>query len=336
LEELLKVDAYNFSSVFGGQERYLEILAQKLSSRGHTVAISGSPARILRQQAKRHIARNVVSVELLNGNRALYLRGWRTSKADVRLYVQHSSVCDSQGGGWRVRIREFLLRHLLNKMDAVIRVSNNSLPDHFAPGRIKTVYNGVASLPLKKNRTSDRPLTFLMVGALTENKNQVLGLELLQRLEASRLIVVGDGPRRDELRDIARKLGVADRVHWTGFVSDPGPLYEEADFLLLLSKFEAFPFAVLEAMSFGLVVIATPVGGVSEAITHDKDGIILDSWDIDELFQTVQRLWNQPETRAQLAKCARKTVAERFTAERMVDGFIATISDTIKNSRSGR
>lgn len=328
------IHVVNYSNVFGGQERYIETLRAALEQRDINCFCSGAPLRLtkLKETAKAHGASNN-QVEILNGNRALYLHAWRSSIAAVRVYVQHSHVQDAQGHPIKQWVRKLLLRLLLTRMDVVVRVCDNALPDGYALGKVHTIHNGVhlPDLPdVPDSPAADRPFTLLMVGAVNENKNQRLALQLLAQLPDVHLVVVGDGPERAELEQWAVAHGVASRVRWTGFLEDPSPFYLQADALLMLSAFEAFPYAVLEAMAHALPVVGTRVGGVPEAITHEQDGLLLPARDIESLSAAVQRLQADPAWRAHLGQRARQTVRERFTVETMTDRLLNVISQAAR------
>lgn len=323
--------AANFSTVFGGQERYLESLFTELQRRGVNCEFTGGPECLTQLVARtKQVGKLGPRVELLNGNRALYLRAWRRRTTDLRVYVQHSNILDGQQSPLKRWIRKLLLRLLLTRVDAVIRVCQQSLPDRYAPGKIHTIYNGVSLPALPAVTEVKRPFTLLMVGAINDNKNQLLALRLLEKQPDIRLILVGDGPRKAQWQQWASDKGLASRIDWTGFVDQPEVYYPQADALLMLSRFEAFPYVVLEAMSYGLPVIAVPVGGVPEAITHERDGLVLTSCELQELNQAVQRFTDNPEWRRQLGCNARQTVSECFTLEQMVDSLLGVIEKTAR------
>lgn len=323
---------FNFSAAFGGQERYIESLADEFERRQLSLSFTGGAGRLLKiRQCSPTVRQDTYSVELLNGNRSLYLRAWRKSNADIRVYVQHSLVQDAQGNPAKQWVRKVLLRLLLTRMDIVLRVCEGALPERYAPGKIRTVYNGVSLPDLPSTPPVGRPFTLLMVGAVNENKNQRLALQLLEQESDLRLLVVGDGPERAVLEQWAHSHGVNARVHWAGFVDDPSPFYLQSDALLMLSAYEAFPYVVLEAMAHAIPVVGTRVGGVPEAITHEQDGLLLPSRDLASLSAAVLRLRDQPQLRAQIGQRARQTVAERFTVEKMTDHLLDVISMVARN-----
>ncbi len=327
MTQRLIISAYNYSSVFGGQERFIETFFLQLNKYGISHSLTGGPDRLVKCDDSPPIhERCTISVDMLNGNRALYLRGWRRSDADIRVYVQHSDVQDAQDHPVKQWVRKVLLRLLLRRMDVVIRVCESALPDKYAPGKICTIYNGVSLPVLPPSPPEARPFTLLMVGAVNENKNQQLALQLLEQSSDLHLLVVGDGPDRPALEQWANDLGVGSRVRWLGFVDDPSPYYRQADALLMLSAFEAFPFAILEAMSYALPVVSTSVGGVPEAITDEQDGLLLPARDLPSLSASVRRLRDNPQWREKVGQSARQTVSTRFTVTEMTDNLLGVIN----------
>ncbi len=265
-------------------------------------------------------------VVVLNGNRALYEHGWRLPRDVVKLYVQHSSVDDAQAGWLRPLLRRVLLKVLLARMDAVIRVSESCLPDHFAPGKVWTVPNGVdlQQFPMRSNwrEVGDaNPWRLLMVGALTPNKNQRLAIALLADWPHAELTLVGEGKEEAALRAFADQLGVSARVHWMGQQADTGPFYREADVCLLLSHHEAAPFGLLEAMASGTPVLAACVGGVPEVLVDGQTGALLPERTDSALVAV-----------ARMGRLAQARVAEGFTADHMAQGFLDVVSH-VRGSR---
>jgi len=322
---------FNHSNVFGGQERYLESLFHELRSRKIPFLFSGGPDKLTKfSKLCALIDGKCLVVELLNGNRALYKRSWFLRSADVRVYVQHSHIDDAQGHPFRRWIRKSLLRVLLKRMDAVIRVCEHALPEIYAPGRIHTVYNGVFLPTLPDIQPLRRPFTLLMVGAVNDNKNQLLALQLLENDPELHLLIVGDGDKLQRCKQWASEKDLNARVQWTGFVDDPSPFYRQADVLLMLSAFEAFPYVVLEAMAHALPVVATKVGGVPEAIKHEHEGLLLQSRDLPALSSAVQRLKADPQMCMQLGRNARQTVSERFTVAKMTDNLLRVIDEVAR------
>jgi glycosyltransferase involved in cell wall biosynthesis len=101
-------------------------------------------------------------------------------------------------------------------------------------------------------------------------------------------LIAGDGQDREKLEILAKKLNIMSQVHWLGWQNDLTSFYLSLDALLFNSDWDAFPTTPLEAMSYGLPVIASLLnGGLSEIITEKKFGFLFDKHDIDAMSEAV-------------------------------------------------
>jgi len=339
--ELLTV---NYSDCYGGQERYIELLAGGLAFRGWRLRFVGGPEQLLcnfegtvHSKGECSSASDVV---LLNGNRALYRGAMTFFNSDMLLYVQHSSFSDRQGGRIKRVVRSILMRLALRRVDGVIRVCESALPNSvFRTGAVVTVHNGVnlAEFPCKTDWIArSTRLRLLMVGAVNPNKNQEMAIEALVDLPGAELTVVGDGPALERLKAQAAELGVADRVIWAGRHEDTAHFYRNADVYLMLSRFEAMPFVVLESMASGTPVVAVRVGGVPEVITDGVDGVLLRDNRVATLVAALKGIAATPQRLREMGCNARSTVEKRFTAEHMVEGFLRVVDEVRRRKGLGQ
>lgn len=129
-------------------------------------------------------------------------------------------------------------------------------------------------------------------GWLIPRKRFDVFLATAQRLLAlhpsCHFVIAGDGPQRPSLYELAAALGVSARVHWLGWRNDMAEFYHAIDLLLFNSDWDALPTTPLEAMSYGLPVVASVVhGGLGELLEHGREGWLLDRHDTEELAQAV-------------------------------------------------
>lgn len=320
---------HNISNVIGGQEVFLIRLCKQLHSYDIKISFSGSPFEL--NNSIHNEVNNCVSgqeiVHIYNGNSSLYKNLIKISRYSV--YIQHSDIDDSQAPIYKKIIRKILFYFLLKKVDAVIRVCNKCLPERYAKGKISTVYNGV-ELKTEIPRQLSNKLNLLMVGAINDNKNQKLAIETLAYIKDITLTLVGSGPALEELQLLAKDLGVSERVHWAGFQDNPAHYYEKADLLLMLSKNEAFPFVVLEAMSHGVPVIAAPVGGVPEAVQHLDNGLLLDDYQPQQLALAIQKIQQDKSLYTELSKNSIATIKNKFSLEKMTQGFLTVVDQVLE------
>lgn len=156
-------------------------------------------------------------------------------------------------------------------------------------------------------RSWDGELRLLTVSRLDPEKNPFLLLDILSRLRARdtrwRLTVAGDGPLREPLRRRALELGLADVVELPGEVPN-GPqlwrLYRESQAFLHVSLTEGLPQILFEAQAAGTPVVATDVGGVSEALDGGRSGLLIPPRDPDAAVTALRRIADEPELRRRL------------------------------------
>lgn len=158
---------------------------------------------------------------------------------------------------------------------------------------------------------------------------------VLERHPTATLLIAGDGPEAAPLRERARELGLGDAVRFLGEVAVPTAVFAGGDVIVHPSWAESFPYAVLEAMSVAAPIVATDVGGTSEAIEHRRSGLLVPPRDASALAQSVADLIDDRERARSLGDAARRRVAQRFTLDRMVDGTLAVYAETSRRLDDG-
>ncbi len=161
-----------------------------------------------------------------------------------------------------------------------------------------------------------------IVGRLFPIKNHRLFLDAAALVageeEHARFVVVGDGTLRPEMEEHARRLGIADRVIFTGWRRDLPRVYPDLDVLVVSSKNEGTPVSAIEAMASGRPVVATSVGGLPDLIDDEKTGCLVPSEDASALAAAIVRVLRDPEAAQRMGAAARALVSERFRSERLV------------------
>jgi glycosyltransferase involved in cell wall biosynthesis len=116
--------------------------------------------------------------------------------------------------------------------------------------------------------------------------------------------------------------GVAHAVHFLGPSSDPLAVLRAIDVFVHPSWAEAFPYVILEAMSVGRPIVASDVGGISEAVVDGESGMLIPRRDPDALSRALIRLLNNPRRGAQMGEMARQRADSRFTLTAMIGRLI--------------
>ena len=162
----------------------------------------------------------------------------------------------------------------------------------------------------------------IYVGRIDHNQKRVERvIETWERIAPDlpdwRLEIVGDGPERERLEELALDKGLS-RVSFEGF-QDPIDYYKRASILLLTSEYEGFGLVIVEAMAFGCVpVVLGSYSAVFDIISNSKDGYIIDPpYDLGRYAQCVQTLAHDNENRIELAETALGS-AEKFSLNHVV------------------
>ncbi len=173
-----------------------------------------------------------------------------------------------------------------------------------------------------------------MACRLVEQKGIPYALEAMRRIRSdfprAHLVIAGDGEQATELRRLASRLGIADRVHWLGWRADAADLMAAFDVFLLPSLREGFGLVLLEAMSRRLPIVASHVGAIPEIVIDGETGILVEPRNVDELAKAMTRLLNDRALRKYMGLLGAARLEEHFSVERMVDGTVAVYEQVLK------
>lgn len=162
---------------------------------------------------------------------------------------------------------------------------------------------------------TDEPL-LVLVGRLEHEKGAQDAVQALALLPDTsvHLVLVGDGARRDDLRGLARHLGLDGRVHLVGRVDDvrAAATVGAADVALVPSRYEPFGLVALEAMAAGTPVVASTAGGLTDVVSDEETGLAVPPAAPERLAEAISRLLGDPTLAARLAERALRAVHERF------------------------
>jgi glycosyltransferase involved in cell wall biosynthesis len=179
-----------------------------------------------------------------------------------------------------------------------------------------------------------------MVSVLRPQKNPLLLIRAAARLADSgalpgRVAIVGNGPIEQAVRDEIERLGVGDAVRWFPYGGAVGPHLAALDLFALPSAWEALPLSLLEAMSCGLPILATAVGGTPEAVKDGVNGRLVDHDDELELAVALRQLLLDPDLRQRLGGAGRAAYLARFRVERMLGEIEALYRDLLELEPAG-
>lgn len=164
------------------------------------------------------------------------------------------------------------------------------------------------------------------VGRLAPQKNHELLLlafvEVRKVIPECVLAIVGDGPLRPRIEELARRLGVERQVLLLGVRRDVSVILSASDVFALSSSWEGLPFAVLEAMATELPVVATQVGGVPEAVNHDVTGFLVPPGDPNGFAAALVKALTLPQpSKSAMGRRAREYVVAHFDLRATVRAY---------------
>jgi glycosyltransferase involved in cell wall biosynthesis len=234
-------------------------------------------------------------------------------------------------GGVQVRLMAFLRDWSLRHATKVIA------PSRYLQGivrgwvgddvQIEVVPNGVRAPAVgDPDRQADDGLRLIFVGRLVSHKRVDVLLGAVFRTEGVRLEIIGEGPERRSLNQLAHELDLGDRVSFAGSLTHKEVMKRlgAADAMVLASEIEGLPHAVIEAFAVGVPVIAPPVGGMGEAVTDGENGLLVDPPTEMNFACAISRLRDDVDLQTKLKQ---QTIrhADRWRFEYCADGLEAIL-----------
>lgn len=252
-------------------------------------------------------------------------------------------------GGMRSRAQMLVEKLAFGRADAVVvnslAVENYLSALRLSPAKLKLIYNGldigifdanVAKEPNLRQTLGveeNSPLVTLVANLRHAVKNIPMLLRaaamVLGSVPAAQFIIAGEGELLAELQRQAFDLGISENVHFIGRCGNIPALAAASDICVLTSTAEGFSNSILEYMAAAKPVIATNVGGASEAITAGKSGFLIASDDDAKLAEHILFLINNRSAAAEFGKHGRKTVEEKFSANAQLDSTTALYDELL-------
>ena len=136
-----------------------------------------------------------------------------------------------------------------------------------------------------------------------------------------RLICIGGGYLLDDIKSLARSYAIEEQIIFTGYSKDIVKNLAMMDVFVLCSLREGFPNVILQAMSMGIPVLASNVGGCSEIIEHMNNGMLFPTNQLNEFTEAVELLLNDKKLGTNLGSNGKKTVVDDFSIDRMIKEY---------------
>lgn len=352
---------------FGGLETVVGALAGGLRAAGHEVEVAlvldhGSTecqlARALRQAEvtvhelavppRRYRSERRLVRKLLAESRPMvfHSHGARCDVVDAPVARSMgipvvSTVHGFTGGGWRNRLYERLQIRALRGFDLVVAVAR-ALAARLAaagvPGRnIRCILNawpGDSFLSREEARRAlglpDQLPVLGWIGRVSREKGLDVLVQALSEMRptAPWASIIGDGPELDRTRRLAGALGVADVIQWHGPVPAAGRLLPAFDAVVLSSRTEGTPMVLFEALSAGVPVVATTVGGVPDVVTP-AEALLVPPDDPAGLAGAIRAVLEEPERARSRAAAGRSRLEREFAVGPWIGRYVTLYREVL-------
>lgn len=261
-----------------------------------------------------------------------------------------AAIHNTRNRGIKLELQERIIyRRVLRRLPAVVFVCNiqrsfweSKYPELQALARV--VHNGVESSRFRRNDylaasqklRSDldipkKAFVFGCIAAFRPEKGHKLLIEAFSRLASDAfLLLAGDGSERRNVELIVRERGLADRVRFLGSVAEIRPVIVACDATVLASTaVETFSIAMLESMALEVPVIAPRIGGLEEAISSHKSGILYPIGDTAALAAGLRMVTAFPTAAREMGVAASKKVKDAFSLDKMVEKNEKVLAETV-------
>lgn len=351
----MRIVLSNSSSRWGGVHKVTETLARGLTGRGHEVTVFGYPGGMLEERMQglvpfEPILKGMDVHPLVMMKAAAALRKYQADvvlammKKDVRLTVPAAKAVgipsvvrhanDRALKGWlydRVFFGMLPSHHIVNS-EATRNTLIESAP-WIDPAEITVIYNGIDPEPFETATpvdlgVPDDAFTFGFAGRLEVRKGLVDLVRawkiVAQALPQAWLVIAGKGADEDRAREA---LGDTPRVKWLGYRSDVPSILASLDVLVVPSHWEGFGLIAAEGLAAGVPVVATRASSLPEIIDDGADGWLVPPHEPELLARALIEVARNEEMRNRIASAGPAKVRGKFSLERMVGGYEATLRE---------
>ena len=212
-------------------------------------------------------------------------------------------------------------------LERIVRIPNGVDLSQFAPASDRDAVRRALRV---------RGRVVCCVGRLDPQKGLAVLVEAWRRVVAAfpdvHLWLIGKGPQEHELRRVAERLGLADRVWFGGGQPDVRSYLQAADIFVLPSLAEGMSNALLEAMACGLPCVATRIGGNEELITDRVNGVLVAAGDSNALADAIIRLFNDSAMAARMGRQTRQTVEQHYDLHAIADRYLTVYEDVLRHA----
>jgi len=193
-----------------------------------------------------------------------------------------------------------------------------------SPSKIIVIHNGI-EYSIHTFQPPMPNVQIVFVGRLAQPKDPLLLLKSFNSLSSelkdkAEISIIGEGPKRKELEKFIKKNKLEEKIKLLGSISRERvfEVLRKSDIFVLISNWEGFPYTIIEAMSSGLAIIASDVGGIKEAL-NDNCGILVKRGDGEEIENALEKLIKNPSLIKEMGERAKEKVKREFSLDKMLE-----------------
>lgn len=208
------------------------------------------------------------------------------------------------------------------------------------PEKMVVVYNGTEIPPSEAINKQNNPskIRAVFTARLSQPKDPFMLIEAISRLDEAIkekffLSIIGDGEQKEKIKDLVSRKHLEKQIALLGQKDrkEIFNIYKQSDIFVLSSKWEGFPYTVIEAMSYGLPVIADNVGGIHEAVTPEC-GILVPHHNVEKWREALEEILLHPEKIGGMARASYGIVRQKFDIKKMLQETEEIYQNIIKNN----
>ena len=286
-------------------------------------------------ELRKIVITNKIDIVHSHGNGGgLYSRMLKLLGCKIKVVHTFHGITDNYTNrlkGLANKISGKILKHLT---DSFILVSKGELDigirlNVLARERSYVIYNGIAIPPAHDDRECKNTFDIVSLSRFDYQKNMDLSLEIARIFKENkdiRFVWVGNGTDYERLKAKSEKERL--NIVFTGFSKEPYKYLESSDIYLSSSRFEGLPYALIEAASVGLPIIATDVVGNNEVVVNGKTGYLYTT--VEDAVSKITYLFDNPSIRRCMSKESENFFRQNFTIGKMIDSLVTVYKELFK------
>jgi len=321
--------AIESSNIFYDIDKSIKIIDASIEQKGFAKQITGNVNRILKFK---NIMTQVDPDIVISFMTTMCIKATIAAKLAKKPIIlsEHTNFYFMQSKIWRA-----FRRMIYPLSNTLVVLTSHDKQKYSFHSNVNVIENPLALS--HKHQKIERKNIILAVGRLTNVKGFDLLLKAFSQLENAKgwkLLILGEGPDKSLLEELASDLNISDQVLIPGATSDVEKHYKQASIFVLSSRMEGFPVSLCEAMGYGCPSVAFDcLTGPSDIIKHDHNGLLIEAGNTDMLSASIQDLIDNQDKRELLSKNA-VTITKRLDIKTISNNWFEVITKTLNKNHS--